>query len=173
MEWELEDHSYIEFADHNKRYVYRVCKLTGEVTKVKSTELLDLVSKETEFKSITTHYESLIPDGAFRSHTILAEDYKIWKDERHHEDGYREGYMDGKDGKPYRYRVPHKKERNKMNCLCCKKNINLERPRICPVCSHLFKGNGWDGIDAHWRSKHEDIMPYEDFWESLCDPHKK
>ena len=34
--------------------------------------------------------------------------------------------------------------------------------KICPVCQHAFRGNGWDGIDAHWRSKHEDVMPYED-----------
>ena len=39
----------------------------------------------------------------------------------------------------------------------------------CPECGHVFLGNGWDGIDAHWRSKHEDIMPYEDAWPSLRD----
>lgn len=39
--------------------------------------------------------------------------------------------------------------------------------KICPECGHVFKGNGWDGIDAHWRSKHEDVMPYEDAWPLL------
>jgi uncharacterized protein (DUF849 family) len=39
--------------------------------------------------------------------------------------------------------------------------------KVCPECGHVFKGNGWDGIDAHWRSKHEDIMPYEDAWPLL------
>ncbi len=39
--------------------------------------------------------------------------------------------------------------------------------KVCPECGHVFKGNGWDGIDAHWRSKHEDVMPYEKAWPLL------
>ncbi len=39
--------------------------------------------------------------------------------------------------------------------------------KVCPECGHVFKGNGWDGIDAHWRSKHEEIMPYESAWPLL------
>lgn len=39
-----------------------------------------------------------------------------------------------------------------------------ERPKTCPICRHAFQGNGWDGIDAHWRSKHDHIMPYEQAW---------
>jgi uncharacterized protein with PIN domain len=39
--------------------------------------------------------------------------------------------------------------------------------KVCPECRHVFKGNGWDGIDAHWRSKHEDVMSYEDAWPLL------
>ena len=39
--------------------------------------------------------------------------------------------------------------------------------RKCPQCDYEFKGNGWDGIDAHWRSKHEDIMTYEKFREFI------
>lgn len=62
--------------------------------------------------------------------------------------------------------------KRQISCLCCDKNIPKERPRECPVCKHVFKGNGWDGVDAHWRALHEDIMPYEDFWASLCDMHK-
>ena len=34
----------------------------------------------------------------------------------------------------------------------------------CPECGHRFKGSGFDGIDAHWRSKHEDVMPYKEAW---------
>jgi hypothetical protein len=34
----------------------------------------------------------------------------------------------------------------------------------CPECGHQFKGNGFDGIDAHWRAKHEAIMPYREAW---------
>jgi predicted amidophosphoribosyltransferase len=43
-------------------------------------------------------------------------------------------------------------------CRCCEKNVPVDRPRICPKCRHELKGNGWDGIDAHWKSKHEDVM---------------
>jgi len=41
------------------------------------------------------------------------------------------------------------------------------------LCDHIFRGSGWDGIDAHWRAKHEDVLKYADFWESLCEDHKK
>ena len=44
-----------------------------------------------------------------------------------------------------------------------------ESRKVCPECGHVFQGNGWDGIDAHWRSKHEDIMPYEEAWPLLRD----
>jgi hypothetical protein len=36
--------------------------------------------------------------------------------------------------------------------------------RICPECGHEFAGNGWDGIDAHWRAHHDAIMSYELAW---------
>jgi hypothetical protein len=36
--------------------------------------------------------------------------------------------------------------------------------KVCPECDHVFQGNGWDGIDAHWRARHERIMPYEKAW---------
>jgi len=36
--------------------------------------------------------------------------------------------------------------------------------KVCPECGHLFRGNGWDGIDAHWRSQHEAVLPYETAW---------
>ena len=64
-----------------------------------------------------------------------------------------------------------------MKCLCCEKEQDassepIDSKRICPECGHVFKGNGWDGIDAHWRAKHEKLMKYEDFWGSLCIKHK-
>ena len=34
----------------------------------------------------------------------------------------------------------------------------------CPECGHVFQGQGWGGIDAHWRAHHNDIMRYEDAW---------
>jgi len=57
-------------------------------------------------------------------------------------------------------------------CLCCKAGIAFERPRVCPECGHQFRGNGWDGIDAHWRAKDERRLPYETFRESLCARHR-
>jgi len=37
--------------------------------------------------------------------------------------------------------------------------------KMCPECDHLFKGKGFEGIDRHWRAKHEDdIMPFEKAW---------
>ena len=36
--------------------------------------------------------------------------------------------------------------------------------KLCPVCGHRFKGRGWDGIDAHWRARHEATIPYERAW---------
>ena len=59
-----------------------------------------------------------------------------------------------------------------QKCLCCQIKIPKKRPRRCPICKHVFQGNGWDGIDAHWRAKHEDIMSYKKFWKSLCSEHK-
>lgn len=61
---------------------------------------------------------------------------------------------------------------HKETCVCCRHGIRKERPRICPICNHQFLGNGWDGIDAHWRAKHEGLMSYEQFRDSLCDDHK-
>ncbi|MGD0789067.1 MAG: hypothetical protein ABR898_13875 [Terracidiphilus sp.] len=37
-------------------------------------------------------------------------------------------------------------------------------PNICPECGHHFRGKGFDGIDAHWRARHEQIMPYSEAW---------
>ncbi len=43
---------------------------------------------------------------------------------------------------------------------------------MCPECGHVFRGKGWDGIDAHWRAHHEGILSYEAFWTGLCDGHR-
>jgi hypothetical protein len=39
--------------------------------------------------------------------------------------------------------------------------------RGCPECGHQFQGHGWTGIDAHWKSKHEHVMPYDAAWKSI------
>ncbi len=43
-------------------------------------------------------------------------------------------------------------------------STNQNNKKVCPECGHVFQGNGWDGIDAHWKSKHENIMPYSEAW---------
>jgi hypothetical protein len=35
---------------------------------------------------------------------------------------------------------------------------------VCPECGHQFKGHGFDGIDAHWRARHEAVLPYREAW---------
>ena len=40
-------------------------------------------------------------------------------------------------------------------------------PNVCPECGHRFQGQGWEGIDAHWRARHEDVMTFEHAWELL------
>ena len=46
-------------------------------------------------------------------------------------------------------------------------NTHVKEPKVCPECGHTFKGNGWDGIDAHWKAKHNSLMPYQDAWPLL------
>lgn len=45
-----------------------------------------------------------------------------------------------------------------------KKLLGQDEQCICPECGYRFRGNGWDGIDAHWRAKHESIMTYTEAW---------
>lgn len=64
-------------------------------------------------------------------------------------------------------------------CLWCKteressRRLEPDQPRECPFCDHVFRGNGWDGIDAHWRANHSHAVRYEDFWEGLCFRHRR
>lgn len=62
------------------------------------------------------------------------------------------------------------------SCLWCDiekvTNRRLEpgAARECPICDHVFQGNGWDGIDAHWKAKHDPkIKSYEEFWPGVSD----
>jgi hypothetical protein len=36
--------------------------------------------------------------------------------------------------------------------------------KICPECDRTFRGKSWGGIDAHWKAKHENLLPYEEAW---------
>ncbi len=62
---------------------------------------------------------------------------------------------------------------NSLSCRCCRAGISFDGPRVCPECRHVFQGNGWDGIDSHWRARHEAIVSYGSFWDSLCDRHRR
>ncbi len=44
------------------------------------------------------------------------------------------------------------------------KHEKPSEPKVCPECGHVFQGNGWDGIDAHWKAKHQSVMPYSEAW---------
>ncbi len=43
-------------------------------------------------------------------------------------------------------------------------NPTAKVENVCPECGHQFKGSGFDGIDAHWRARHEALMPYKKAW---------
>lgn len=58
-------------------------------------------------------------------------------------------------------------------CRCCAKGTPETGARQCPECGHVFRGSGWDGIDAHWKSKHDGVMLYEAFWAGLCAAHRR
>lgn len=57
-------------------------------------------------------------------------------------------------------------------CLCCTKNLPATLQKVCPLCGQEFKGQGWWGVDSHWKARHEGEMPYAEFWEGLCDLHR-
>jgi hypothetical protein len=57
-------------------------------------------------------------------------------------------------------------------CQCCAASIPVTGGRVCPMCGHEFRGNGWDGIDVHWKARHESVMAYSDFWGTLCSGHR-
>lgn len=66
----------------------------------------------------------------------------------------------------------NKKRPGKPRCFCCIRNTPKIGPRLCPLCSHVFKGTGWDGVDTHWRRRHEKAISYDAFWLSLCPEHR-
>lgn len=48
--------------------------------------------------------------------------------------------------------------------ISLEKLLGQDKRKVCPECGHLFRGNGWDGIDSHWRARHEAVMPYTEAW---------
>jgi hypothetical protein len=40
----------------------------------------------------------------------------------------------------------------------------MQPSKVCPECGHEFNGKGWEGIDAHWRAEHAQVMRYEEAW---------
>ena len=58
-------------------------------------------------------------------------------------------------------------------CRSCAAGLAKRGARKCPECGHVFRGRGWDGIDAHWRAHHEHLEPYESFFTGLCPAHRR
>lgn len=56
-------------------------------------------------------------------------------------------------------------------CLACEKGVPARGRRRCPLCDRVFR-SGWEGVDAHWRARHGDVLAYEAFWSSLCREHR-
>jgi predicted nuclease with RNAse H fold len=86
----------------------------------------------------------------------------------------REGWIWAPDvslGCPAEPSVPAE-ARDAIDCPACAKGLPRTPPRICPECGHIFGGTTWGGIDAHWKSRHHAVMPYEQFWASLCPEHR-
>lgn len=62
--------------------------------------------------------------------------------------------------------------RNVVGCPCCLKGIDVHAPRQCPECAQVFRGRGWEGLDAHWKAQHADVLAYDDLVASLCPGHR-
>jgi len=60
-----------------------------------------------------------------------------------------------------------------LDFYSCLKGTPTEGAKVCPECGHEFKGRGWEGLDAHWKAKHEGVLHYEQLWDSLCQGHRQ
>lgn len=56
--------------------------------------------------------------------------------------------------------TPHPTE----SCTPVVDDMHRSGMKRCPECGYAFKGTGWGGMDAHWRARHADIMPYGLAW---------
>jgi hypothetical protein len=68
--------------------------------------------------------------------------------------------------------TPATKPSKQEGCLLCQRGLPEGTPRQCPECDHVFAGKGWEGLDAHWKANHLDVMPYERMWSLMCRPHR-
>jgi hypothetical protein len=59
-----------------------------------------------------------------------------------------------------------------MACLACERGLPTQGRRRCPACGHVFRGAGWDGVEAHWSARHADLTAYLEFWDGLCEAHR-
>lgn len=66
------------------------------------------------------------------------------------------------------------KEKNSCNPSCPCWNKPFGKPKVCPICGHVFKGNRWEGIDAHYKANHEkeNGIDYDEWWGKMCEDHK-
>ena len=70
------------------------------------------------------------------------------------------------------YRLNNGKNHIESVCLCCVANHPMDPPRSCPICGQAFKGKGWAGMAQHWKARHQDLMPYDRFRDTLCEAHQ-
>lgn len=156
---ELEQHAYVQV-------IQRIAKaLSIRLTKAKLGEIIPYVGAAVG-GGFNAYFTSKVCDAAY----FL----------------YRERFLAAKYGpewidvvtQPAEDADPHYPEEDEPipagsgspSCLCCQHGILTTGKRVCPICRHVFQGNGWDGIDAHWRAHHGALVPYEEFW-APCAPH--
>jgi len=56
-------------------------------------------------------------------------------------------------------------------CRACAAGMPKTLPRQCPGCGRTFKGEGWEGTDAHWKARHSELIPYSQMWRGICAGH--
>jgi hypothetical protein len=56
------------------------------------------------------------------------------------------------------------RQRSSWSTSATERDTASDPRKACPECGQIFKGRGFDGIDAHWRAKHEAVMPYALAW---------
>lgn len=73
---------------------------------------------------------------------------------------------------------PWIKAENEASSICTSRcpcwGMPTDGPRICPLCDQVFGGSGWDGIDGHYKSKHEKLTEesYASWFGRMCPSHR-
>ena len=122
---------------------YYIGSAASHIVANKRAEAIGSIGAYTQFLDLTGYYEK---QGA-KVHTIYATK-SIEKNK---------AYRDALEGK---YETYVKEE---LDPLVDTFHADMKASRS-GLSEKVFKGGTWGGIDAHWKSKHEDIMPYAVAW---------